>query len=97
MPIDDSKAGAGKEKTARPIVSPSVAAQIKAAAMTEGVAPEPAIATAGQLPMPAFKAKVPSTPARITGVGFFDRVHGQMGVALSNGIELHPVLDIKRL
>ena len=41
MPIDDSKAGAGKEKTARPIVSPSVAAQIKAAAVTEGVAPEP--------------------------------------------------------
>jgi hypothetical protein len=47
--------------------------------------------------IPAFKAKVPSTPARITGVGFFDRLHGQMGVALSNGIELHPVLDIEWL
>jgi hypothetical protein len=29
--------------------------------------------------------------ATITGVGFFDAVHGQRGVA-SNGIELHPVL-----
>lgn len=30
---------------------------------------------------------------RITGVGFFDKIHGQTGVA-PNGIELHPVLDI---
>jgi hypothetical protein len=29
--------------------------------------------------------------ARITGVGFFDLLHGQRGVA-PNGIELHPVL-----
>jgi hypothetical protein len=29
----------------------------------------------------------------VTGVGFFDRVHGQQGVA-PNGIELHPVLSI---
>jgi hypothetical protein len=29
----------------------------------------------------------------ITGVGFFDRPHGQVGRA-PNGIELHPVLDI---
>jgi len=32
--------------------------------------------------------------ATITGVAFFDRVHGQIGVA-PNGIELHPVLSIK--
>ena len=32
---------------------------------------------------------------RITGVGFFDKVHGQMGVSLLNGIELHPVLKIE--
>jgi hypothetical protein len=30
---------------------------------------------------------------RISGVGFFDYLHGQRGVA-PNGIELHPVLDV---
>ena len=29
----------------------------------------------------------------VTGVGFFDKIHGQTGVA-PNGIELHPVLSI---
>ena len=29
----------------------------------------------------------------IQGVGFFDKIHGQRGVA-PNGIELHPVLSI---
>ena len=33
-----------------------------------------------------------SVPVRVTGVGMFDFIHGQTGVA-SNGIELHPVLD----
>ena len=32
-------------------------------------------------------------PVQIKGVGFFDFLHGQTGVA-PNGIELHPVLDI---
>lgn len=32
----------------------------------------------------------------ITGVAFFDVLHGQTGVA-SNGIELHPVLTVKAL
>jgi hypothetical protein len=41
-----------------------------------------------------FEARVPQTPVAITGVGFFDRVHGQTGVALKNGIELHPILAI---
>ncbi|SRR6266516_461079 len=41
-----------------------------------------------------FKAKVEPTPVTIVGVGFFDRVHDQMGVAMKNGIELHPILDI---
>lgn len=45
--------------------------------------------------MPPFKAKVPQTPVTITGVGFFDRVHDQTGVAMKNGIELHPVLAIE--
>jgi len=30
----------------------------------------------------------------VTGVGFFDSIHGQAGVA-PNGIELHPVLEIR--
>ena len=33
-------------------------------------------------------------PVIVTGVGFFDALHGQTGVA-QNGIELHPVLDIQ--
>jgi hypothetical protein len=32
-------------------------------------------------------------PVTVTGVGFFDALHGQTGVA-PNGIELHPALDI---
>ena len=32
-------------------------------------------------------------PVRITGVGFFDYLEGQEGVA-PNGVELHPVIDI---
>jgi hypothetical protein len=31
--------------------------------------------------------------ATITGVGFFDHIHGQTGVA-PNGIELHPILQV---
>ena len=34
-----------------------------------------------------------SVPVQVKGVGFFDSLHGQTGVA-PNGIELHPVLDI---
>jgi hypothetical protein len=37
--------------------------------------------------------KSTSTPVTIKGVGFWDFLHGQTGVA-PNGIELHPVLDI---
>lgn len=52
----------------------------------------------GEVPLgPAFKTQVPATRARITGVGFFDNVHGQMGVSQSNGIELHPILKIEWL
>jgi hypothetical protein len=46
---------------------------------------------------PAFKTKIKPARARITGVGFFDTVHGQMGVSQSNGIELHPILKIEWL
>jgi hypothetical protein len=34
-----------------------------------------------------------SVPVQVKGVGFFDFIHGQTGVA-PNGIELHPVLEI---
>lgn len=34
-----------------------------------------------------------SIPVKVFGVGFFDRLHGQTGVA-PNGIEIHPVLEI---
>jgi hypothetical protein len=47
--------------------------------------------------VPTFKTAVPSTRARLTGVGFFDQVHGQTGVSKLNGIELHPVLKVEFL
>jgi hypothetical protein len=49
------------------------------------------------LPVATFKTKVAPTRARITGIGFFDNVHGQMGVSMLNGIELHPILRIEWL
>lgn len=49
---------------------------------------------AGQV---TFKAAISPRAARITGVGFFDRVHDQTGVSQSNGIELHPILKIEWL
>ena len=39
------------------------------------------------------KYKQPNVSVTIRGVGFFDRIHNQRGVA-KNGIELHPVLAI---
>lgn len=38
-------------------------------------------------------AKYPGLTVTVRGVGFFDFLHGQTGVA-PNGIELHPVLQI---
>jgi hypothetical protein len=34
-----------------------------------------------------------SIPVHVTGIGFFDFMHGQAGVA-PNGVELHPILSI---
>jgi positive regulator of sigma E activity len=45
---------------------------------------------------PGFAYKNSDLKVRITGVGFFNTVHGQRGVA-PNGIELHPVLNIEPL
>jgi hypothetical protein len=38
--------------------------------------------------------KKPNIPVTVTGIGFYDPIHGQEGVA-PNGIELHPILEIK--
>jgi hypothetical protein len=45
---------------------------------------------------PLFQTALTPTPARITGVGFFDRAHGATGAA-PNVIELHPVLKVEWL
>jgi hypothetical protein len=45
--------------------------------------------------LPTFKTKITPTKARITGPGFFDKVHDQLGVSTLNGIEIHPVLNIE--
>jgi hypothetical protein len=42
---------------------------------------------------PSGSFQTANIPVRVTGVGMFDFLHGQTGVA-PNGIELHPILDI---
>jgi hypothetical protein len=44
---------------------------------------------------PSKKFKKPTGCATITGVFFFDKKHGQVGLA-PNGAELHPVLSFKK-
>ena len=54
-------------------------------------------AACGLPPTKGFKHLSPRkgvATATITGVGFYDYVHGQNGVA-PNGIELHPVLSFE--
>jgi hypothetical protein len=43
---------------------------------------------------PTTSFQTVNVPVRVTGVGMFDFLHGQTGVA-PNGIELHPVIDIQ--
>lgn len=43
---------------------------------------------------PTGSFKTVNVPVTVTGVGFFDFLHGQTGVA-PNGIELHAVLDVQ--
>ena len=43
---------------------------------------------------PTSDFQTANVPVTITGVGFFDFLHGQTGVA-PNGIELHAVLDVQ--
>jgi hypothetical protein len=44
--------------------------------------------------IPTPRPQTADTPVTITGVGFFDFLHGQTGVA-PNNIELHAVLDVQ--
>ena len=44
---------------------------------------------------PKFKTLDKPVPVTVTGVFFFDFIHGQTGVA-PNGAELHPVLEIAK-
>lgn len=46
-------------------------------------------------PTPSFHSA--NVQARITGLGFFDIDHGQTGIAKTNAIELHPVIDVEFL
>src|SRR5207253_1093219 len=47
------------------------------------------------MPSTTHFAPIPGRPlATVTGVLFFDEIHGQKGVA-PNGVELHPVIDLK--
>jgi hypothetical protein len=47
------------------------------------------------MPSTTHFAPIPGSPlATVTGVLFFDEIHGQKGVA-PNGVELHPVIDLK--
>jgi hypothetical protein len=45
---------------------------------------------------PTHKFQKPTGCALLTGVFFFDRIHGQFGVA-PNGAELHPVLSFQKV
>ncbi|MEK6301571.1 MAG: hypothetical protein AABO41_12685 [Acidobacteriota bacterium] len=70
----------------------------QAMAMTPPIVQSFALAEADDAaPVPTFMAKLKPIACRITGVGFFDKVHGQMGVSQFNGIELHPILKIEFL
>jgi hypothetical protein len=45
-------------------------------------------------PTTKFKTPAKVTKIQVVGVGFFDRLHGQSGMA-PNGIEIHPVLSMR--
>jgi len=46
-------------------------------------------------PLPRYSKLVKPIPVHLVGVPFFDKLHGQTGVA-PNGVELHPVLSITK-
>lgn len=51
----------------------------------------------GEPPTSYFKKPARPVLVEVTGVGFFDRMHGQIGMAMPSGVELHPVLSFKAL
>jgi hypothetical protein len=72
------------------------APQMAAFRMPQSFGVEAAAEGEEALPIPTFMTAVPSTPARITGIGFFDRMHDQTGVA-PNVFELHTILKVEWL
>jgi hypothetical protein len=86
----------GAKVAAQPFVQGPGKYLLPASTMPQPGGPAPAapVVNVGPDTMRPFKSKVRQR-ATVTGVGFFDVVHGQMGVSQSNGIELHPVLDIQ--
>jgi hypothetical protein len=73
-------------------VGQTLAPQAASSMKSTGVAPSATKTSAAQ-GQETFQTKIRATKATLIGVGFFDRLHGQLGVA-PNGIELHPVLDV---
>jgi hypothetical protein len=55
-----------------------------------------AVITCLGTPTSTFTAPPRPMSMRVTGVGFFDKLHGQTGVA-PNAIEIHPTLDVQWL
>jgi hypothetical protein len=49
------------------------------------------------LDLPGNHASDMHAKVRLTGIGFFDRVHGGVGQVKKNGIELHPIIKIEFL
>ncbi len=49
------------------------------------------------LALPGNSASNMNARVRLTGIGFFDRVHGGIGQVKKNGIELHPIIKIEFL
>src|SRR5258708_16226795 len=47
-----------------------------------------------ELPTTAYRIGRPAVTAEVTGVGYFETVHGQTGIA-PNGLTLHPVLAFR--
>lgn len=68
-------------------LAPSIVQRMAAGAPAPAEAIDPQTGRLSLIP-------ITGVTAQITGVGFFDRPHGQDGVA-PNAIELHPVLDFK--